>query len=75
MATIKDNINALLDKTTDPVILENVFRYLTSSLDRNVKSLSDELSEADLQSLHEAQAEYRTGKTKTHEEILELLRK
>lgn len=73
--SIQDKIHKLVDRTSDPIVLENIYRYLSAALDQPMKSLSDELSDADLKLLHEARAEYRRGETKSHEEILELLRK
>lgn len=71
----QEKLRHLIDKTDDSAMLENVYRYLLAGIKQPRKYLKDELSDADLNSLHEARAEYRRGDTIPLEKILELLRK
>lgn len=75
MRTIHEKLHALIDQTRDPILLENIYRYLSEGVSQQKVNLKDELSEADYNSLMESKAQYRSGQTKTHEEVLEWLRK
>lgn len=75
METIQEKIHALVDRTNDPIALENIYNYLHQLVSKSRADILDDLSEAELNSLHESQAQYRRGETVPHEEVLLLLKK
>lgn len=74
MVTIREKIHALVDSTKDPVALENIYNYLNLVVTNSKKDILDDLSPEELNSLHEAQAQYRRGEAIPHEEVLKRLR-
>lgn len=73
MKTIQEKIHALVNRVDDPVLLENIYNCLDQHVSKTKRNISDELSPGDLQSLHEAQEQYRRGETIPHEEVLRFL--
>ena len=74
MTPLKEKLHVLIDKTDDPVILENIYRLLNDRVDNESPDILDELSPAQLNSLNESIGEYRRGELKSHAEILQLLK-
>jgi hypothetical protein len=74
MESIQEKIHALVDRTKDPVALENIYNYLNQVVSKSRNDILDDLSEKDLNSLHEAEVQYRRGEGVPHEEVLRLLR-
>jgi hypothetical protein len=75
MTPLKEKLHVLIDKTDDPVILENIYRLLNDRVANESTDILDELSEKDMKLLEEAQAEYRRGETVPHAEVMEFLKK
>lgn len=75
METIQEKIHALIDRTSDPVALENIYNYLQQLVSKSRTDILDDLSEAELNRLHESRAQYRRGENVPHEEVLQLLKK
>lgn len=74
MTSIQKKIHELVDRTSDPTALENIYEYLKHVVHRPEKDILDDLSVSDVSSLYKSIDQARAGETKTHEEILELLR-
>lgn len=74
MLSTHDKIHELVDRIEDPIVLENIFQYLSHIANKPQRDILDELSSSERLSLNEAMAEYRAGKVRSNEEILQLLR-
>lgn len=75
MSDLKNKLHELIDSTSDNVLLENIYLALRQQVSQTPKDFLDELTPGQLNALHESNAQYERGETKTHQEILELLRK
>lgn len=75
MSELKNKLHELIDSSNDNIFLENIYNALRHRVESEPKDFLDELSPAQLNSLHEANAQYERGETKTHEEVLELLKR
>jgi hypothetical protein len=73
MSELKSKLHELIDGTNDNILLENIYNALRQQVENKPKDFLDELSADQLNELHEANAQYESGETKTHEEVLELL--
>lgn len=72
---LKSKLHELIDSSNDNIFLENIYNALRHHVEAKPKDFLDELSPAQLSSLHEANAQYERGETKTHAEVMELLKR
>ena len=75
MTELKNKLHELIDNSKDDILLENIYNALRHQVDHSSKDFLDELSPEQLNQLHEANTQYQRGDTKTHEEVLELLKR
>jgi hypothetical protein len=74
MSDLKTKLHELIDNSNDNILLENIYRAMLHQVDMNKRDILDDLSSDQLSQLNESIAEYRSGKFKTHEEVLQLLK-
>jgi hypothetical protein len=74
MSDLKTKLHELIDNSNDNILLENIYRAMRSLVDNKEADFLDELNPDQLNELHEANAQYERGETKTHAEVLELLK-
>jgi predicted lipase len=74
MNDLKSKLHELIEKTNDNILLENIYQAMRHQVDVNKRDILDDLSPEQLSQLNESIAEYRSGKTKSHEEVLQLLK-
>ena len=74
MTTLKDKLHLLINSSNDPIVLENIYQYLSNSLEKQKTDILDELSPSDMNALNESLSEYKRGEFRSNEEILELLK-
>lgn len=74
MRELKTKLHELIDGSTDNILLENIYNALRYQVEKRKKDILDELSPNQLDQLNESIAEYRRGETKTHEEVLQMLK-
>ncbi|MDQ3108455.1 MAG: hypothetical protein M3R17_01050 [Bacteroidota bacterium] len=74
MNELKSKLHELIDSTNDTIFLENIYRAMQHQVGINKRDILDDLSGEQLSQLNESIAQYRRGETKTHVEVLELLK-
>lgn len=74
MSELKSRLHELIEKSNDNILLENIYQAMRHQVDLSKRDILDDLSPEQLLQLNESIAEYRSGKTKTHEEVLQLLK-
>lgn len=74
MSELKNKLHDLIDGTNDTILLENIYNALRHQVERNKNDILDDLSAEQLFQLNESISEYRRGNSKTHEEVLQLLK-
>jgi hypothetical protein len=74
MTDLKNKLHELIDSTSDNVLLENIYLALRQRIEPGQRDILDDLSPEQFGLLQESIAQYKRGETKTHEEVLQLLR-
>lgn len=74
MSELKTKLHELIDGTNDTILLENIYNALKQQVENSPNDFLDELSPKQLNELHEAEAQYERGETKSHDEVLALLK-
>lgn len=74
MSDLKNKLHELIDNSNDTIFLENIYRAMQHQVGMDKRDILDDLSGEQLSQLNESIAQYRRGETKTHEEVLQLLK-
>ena len=74
MTDLKNKLHELIDSTSDNVLLENIYLALRQRIEPGPRDILDDLSPEQFNLLQESISQYKRGETKTHEEVLQLLR-
>jgi uncharacterized protein YbgA (DUF1722 family) len=75
MDELKSKLHELIDSSNNTIFLENIYRAMQHQVEVNKRDILDDLSSEQLYQLNESIAQYRRGETKTHAEVLELLKR
>ncbi len=74
MNELKNKLHELIDSSNDNIFLENIYRALQHQAGLTKRDILDDLSSEQRSQVNESIAQYRRGETKSHEEVMQMLK-
>ena len=74
MNELKNKLHELIDSSNDNILLENFYRALQYQAGLTKRDILDDLSPEQRAQVNESIAQYRRGETKSHEEVMQMLK-